>query len=45
MIPAWNRSAEIDDSSMVPREAVLEYSRNAHREKCWELKEMHTEKA
>ena len=28
-----------------PREAVLEYGRNAHREKCWELKEMHTEKA
>ena len=30
MIPVWNRSAEIDDSSMVPREAVLESSRNAH---------------
>ena len=29
------------DSSMVPREAVPEYIRNAHREKSLEIIEMH----
>ena len=26
------------------REAVLEYSRDAHRRKCWSIIEMHAEK-